>query len=117
MHGFLSHDEESPFATFLVYDSHFDTHNLFHRIKWADITFKFASSEPGGRPPEIVEMVPFGRYALMPTTMETSRTREACLSANNWRFGATTVVFRTFFQNGQFISDDEDDGGRKHSLR
>ena len=94
VHGFMSPDNDA-FATFLVYDFHFDASKRFRRVAWADVTFQFSSSEAGVSPPEVVGMVPLGRYALLPTTQETSYTREGGLNADVGGFGATVGASAT----------------------
>lgn len=98
VHGILSPDDDT-FATFLVYDFHFDTFKSFRRITEAIVTFEFRDSEPKAPSPEVVRMEPLGKCSLEPTTHETSRTRENTAGANVSKFGvglgASTLSSKT----------------------
>ncbi|SPO04698.1 uncharacterized protein DNG_07383 [Cephalotrichum gorgonifer] len=81
VHGFLSADGEEKSATLLVYDLHLDTTRRSRRIISASLDFEFASSEPGGRAPEVHSIAPAGRVTLLPSTQDESTTSGGGLEA------------------------------------
>ena len=88
IHGYFG-PESDGFATFLVYDFHFDATKRARRIAWANVTFEFSSSVAGAPAPEVQAIAPLGRHALLSTTQEESYTRGGDLNAQAGQMGVS----------------------------
>ncbi|KAF5573095.1 hypothetical protein FPANT_12593 [Fusarium pseudoanthophilum] len=77
VHGTLHPDEPTSFATLIVFKCVFFSKKHSRRVKSADIQLVFKTIGEATPDPEVVDIVPQGRFCLMPETEERTVTKEA----------------------------------------
>ncbi|RSL48088.1 hypothetical protein CEP54_013100 [Fusarium duplospermum] len=77
VHGTMSPDKPTSFATLIVFKCAFFSKKHSRRARSVDIELVFNGLGAGAADPEVVDIAPQGKYCLMPETEEQTVTREA----------------------------------------
>ncbi|KAF4466268.1 hypothetical protein FALBO_6894 [Fusarium albosuccineum] len=77
VHGTMTPDKPASFVTLIVFKCAFFSKRHSRRAKSVDIELVFKGLGAGAPDPEVVDIVPQGKFCLMPETEERTVTREA----------------------------------------